>query len=249
MRADALAQIAALADIERKRIQAVEQIDAGRLRQRVERIGRELRRQAGNPEHALAQPPRSRPRRCRGRAPATNAHSARASPSARWRPSIGKRVALDHAVEIVPLGVRKHPARQLDGAQHARAEAAVEARERVLQKAVVEARVVRDEQRAGGARGDLVRDGVERRGVAHHRVGDAGQRLNGAGNRHARDSRASTIRDTSGAPPAGSAVTRTMPDLGDRIAVGRGSRRLEVDEGEGGRKQVHGERTVRQKGA
>ncbi len=52
MRADALAQVAALADVERQRIEAVEEVDAGRLGQRVDRVGRELRRQARRPQHA-----------------------------------------------------------------------------------------------------------------------------------------------------------------------------------------------------
>ena len=52
MRADALAQILALADVERQRIEPVEQVDARRFRHRVQRVGRQLRRQAGRSQHA-----------------------------------------------------------------------------------------------------------------------------------------------------------------------------------------------------
>ena len=62
-----------------------------------------------------------------------------------------------------------HSTRALNGAP--------EAGERVLEEAVVEARVVGDEEGSRRARGDLAGDRGERRRVAHHRVGDAGERL------------------------------------------------------------------------
>ena len=102
-------------------------------------------------------------------------------------PGDGQPVPRDDAVEIVPRLVRKQPPRQPDRAQHARGERALLPRERVLEKAVVEAGVVRHEQRVGGPRRDLVGDARERRRVADHRVGDAGQRLDFGRDRHARD--------------------------------------------------------------
>ena len=55
MRADALAQIRALADVERQRVEAVEEIDARRLGQRVERIRRRAAA-AGSASSARASP-------------------------------------------------------------------------------------------------------------------------------------------------------------------------------------------------
>jgi hypothetical protein len=66
-------------------------------------------------------------------------------------PSVGwKRVTGDDAVQVVPGLVRKQPPRKAHRAENARAEPALDARERVLQESVVEARVVRDEKRARG---------------------------------------------------------------------------------------------------
>ncbi len=53
MRAHALPQIRALADVEGQRIEAVEKIDARGLGQRIERIRRELRWQARRSQDAL----------------------------------------------------------------------------------------------------------------------------------------------------------------------------------------------------
>ena len=62
--------------------------------------------------------------------------------------STAERMARDQRVESVPVGVGKQPPRQAHRAQHARSERSLEARERMLQESVVEARVVRDEHAA-----------------------------------------------------------------------------------------------------
>ena len=54
-------------------------------------------------------------------------------------------VALDQDIEIVSMRIRIQTARQLHRAQHARRKRSIGACELVLEKAVVETRVVRDE--------------------------------------------------------------------------------------------------------
>ena len=66
---------------------------------------------------------------------------------------------------------------ELDGAQHARLEIHAEALELVLQEAVVEARIVGDEEAALDAGEDFFGDVGEARRAAHHVVGDADEAL------------------------------------------------------------------------
>ena len=102
MRADALAQVATLADVERQRVQSVEQIDAGRLRQRIERVGGELRRQARGFEHALCGLGDRVGREIAVERLHERPQDARVAKRAMAMPSTGQRVALDHAIEVVP---------------------------------------------------------------------------------------------------------------------------------------------------
>ena len=152
----------ALADVERQRVESVEQVDARRLRQ-ARRSRRARAAAAGSAFAARAAPPaRSSPGRDRGRAPGrtpTARARRRARDAARRAAVAWRAITLSR---LWPRLVRKQPARKPHRAQHARGEPALEARERVLQESVVEARVVRDEQRAGRARGNLVGDAAER---------------------------------------------------------------------------------------
>src|SRR6476660_6390544 len=101
MRADALAQVRALADVERQCIEPVEKINAGRFRQRVDRIGGELGRQTRRPEDT----PGSLLDRVGGEIAVERAYerpehpgiAERAMPPVEWKP-----VAGDHAVQVVP---------------------------------------------------------------------------------------------------------------------------------------------------
>jgi hypothetical protein len=91
-------------------------------------------------------------------------------------------VARDQAVEVVPRVLRKQLARKFDGAQHRGAKIVPRALEFVLQEAVVEARVVGDEQAARQPRQDLAAT-PRRRAHGHHRIADAGQALDEGRNR------------------------------------------------------------------
>ena len=112
VRADALAQVDALADVERQRVVAVEEIDAGRFGQRVERVRRELRRQARDAQDALdgaidvaraatfaIEHLHERPERARV--------AERAMPIGDGEP-----MARDHRIESVPVALGKQPPRQ-----------------------------------------------------------------------------------------------------------------------------------------
>src|SRR5438552_10528974 len=139
MCADALTQIAALADVQGKRVQSVEQIDAGRFGQRVERVGRELRRQARDSQHALG----GLGDHLRREVAVEHLHECpqHTRIAQRAMPAVDRqRVALDHAVEVVSRSIRKHPSRKLDRAKHARGEAPALARERVRRDAITEVR-------------------------------------------------------------------------------------------------------------
>ncbi len=91
----------------------------------------------------------------------------------------GQVMALDQTVEVVLRGVGEQAPRQLERAQHLGGECLAEPREFVLQKTVVEARVVGDENASRDPRRNLAGDVGKPRCVGDHRVGDAGERLNG----------------------------------------------------------------------
>ncbi len=240
VRADPLAQIRALSDVEGQRVEAVEEVDARRFGQAVEDVGCELRWQARRLQHALG----GGFDRLRGEVAVERLHErpqhARVAQCA--VPSgDGQCMPRDDAVEIVPRLVRKQPPRQSHRAQDARRERALSPRERVLEEAVVEAGVVRHEQRVGGACRDLVRDARERRCVANHFVGDARQRLDVGRDGHAGIDERAPLRDARRREPGGIGIDAHDADLRD--GVGRGGRAggFEVDEGQGGREQAHGD--------
>ncbi len=89
-------------------------------------------------------------------------------------------VAVDQVVEAVAAVVGEEPARQLDGAQHLRA-LEPGAAEGGAQVAVIEARVVGDEEAAVEAVEDFVGDVREAQHVGDHVVVDAGEALDGLG--------------------------------------------------------------------
>ena len=115
---------------------------------------------------------------------------------------------------------------------------AADARERVLEKAVVEARVVRDEHAVGQALLDVGGDRGKRRRARHHRVRDAGQRLDDRRNRHLRIDERTPFVDAR-RPAVRVGVDADDPDLRDPVVRGAGSGRFEVDEGQRGSEELH----------
>jgi hypothetical protein len=98
----------------------------------------------------------------------------------------GQAVARDHRIESVSPRFGKQSPRQPYRAEHARGERlAGSARNACLRKAVVEARVVRDEHGVVEQPRQIARDARERRRAGDHRIGDAGQRDDRRRNRHA----------------------------------------------------------------
>jgi len=86
-------------------------------------------------------------------------------------------VALDQTVQVVAAVFGKELARELGRAQHARAVGHAQARKFALEKTVVEARVMRDEQLALEALEQSRRELLEPGRMLHHLVADAGERL------------------------------------------------------------------------
>jgi hypothetical protein len=84
VRGDALAQVHALADVERQRVVAVEQVDAGRLGDASSASGGSCGGRLGMRNSRLTAASMSAAGRV-AYSCCTNSHSARASPSARWR--------------------------------------------------------------------------------------------------------------------------------------------------------------------
>ena len=142
----------------------------------------------------------------------------------------GEAVAGDQRVEVVAVVLRVEQARELDGAQHRRAKDDAEALELVLQEAIVETRVVGDEQAAFQPAQDLAGERRERRRVGDHRVADAGQLLD--------EGRDAGFRIDQLLPFADRAVGSDGDDadLGDAVGGRRGAGGFEVDEG----KRAHG---------
>jgi hypothetical protein len=96
----------------------------------------------------------------------------------------------------------------------------------VLQEAVVEARVVGDEQATRESRQDLFGDILEGRRIGHHRIADAGQALDEGRNRRPGLTRV----DHSRTPFL---VDFDDADFGDAVGRRRGPGGFEVDEGKG----------------
>ena len=83
----------------------------------------------------------------------------------------------------------------------------------------------------------------KRRGAAHHRVGDAGQRLDRGGDRHPGVDQRRPFGDGRRPGAVRGRVDADDADLGDGVGLRGRARRLEVDEGQRGREERggHGE--------
>ena len=84
-------------------------------------------------------------------------------------------VARNQAVEVVLGMLRKQFARQLDSAQYGCAKVDIDATEFIFQKAVIETRVVGNEQPSGQTLGQCWRQCLECWRLGDHRIADAGQ--------------------------------------------------------------------------
>ena len=137
-----------------------------------------------------------------------------------------QRVARDHRIEAVPDSLRIQPPRKPHRAQHVRGEGDLHAPELVLDEAVVEARVVRDEQVAFQARANFGGELRECGRSSHHRIRDPRERLDFLGNR------AAGVHERGPLFGELALLHAHDPDLGDPIAGRRRPRGLEVDEGD-----------------
>ena len=86
-------------------------------------------------------------------------------------------MARDQVIQAVLVMLREQSARQANGAQHIRRKDHACAAKGILEERIVEPGVVGDKQSPFEARHDLVGDVLEGWRIGHHRVGDAGQRL------------------------------------------------------------------------
>ena len=129
-------------------------------------------------------------------------------------------------IEVVAALTGCQRAREPHGAEDRRAETPPGAAEFIAQEAVVEARVVRDEEPALDARLDRIRDRLEGRRVGNHRLGDAGELLDGVRDAYARiDQRRILLDDCA-------VLDEDDADLHDAVARRMPARRLEVHAGD-----------------
>ena len=237
VRRDAIAHIDTLADIERQRVLAVKQVDAGRFRQRIERVFGQLRRQARDAQRLLC----GDLNRVGLKVAIQRLHKF---PN---RPRVGERamaighwkvVAFDQGVEVVSLHIGKQSARQLHRTQHARRKAPLETRELVLEEAVVKTGVVRNKDAAAQQMRNVSRKCGERWRFGNHSVRDAGQCDDRRRNADARiDERApfGHLRNAT----VGVGVYSNDADLRDAIARCARAGRFEVDEGKRRSEKAH----------
>src|SRR5438105_13849943 len=122
-------------------------------------------------------------------------------------------MALDETVKVVPRGVGQQAPRQLDRAQHLGGEWLTQTPEFVLEKTVVEASVMGDENAARDPRGNLAGDVGKPWCLGDHRIAYSGQRLNGG--------RDAAIRIDQAAPFGGmAALDPNDADFGDTVVAG-----------------------------
>ena len=188
----------ALADIERRVVLAIEEVHAGRLGHRVYRARsscggsagclRDLAR--GDRHHLLAVLALGDAQELPQRVGVAGGAVARAAFDV---------VARDQAVEVVVRLAGIQAARQAHRAQRLRRELEAGAVELAAQEAVVEARVVRDEDAPLQALEQLPGEVVEARRRGDHLVGDAGEHLDGAGMRAAGIDQRRPLGDDAGA--------------------------------------------------
>ena len=137
-----------------------------------------------------------------------------------------ERMTRDQRIEIVRAGLRVEAPRELDRAEDLRRKRAPQAGELVLEKAVVEARIVSDEDSALDLSGNVVGYLAEGRRRGHHGVADTGERLDRRWNAAFRVDQAAPLADLR------SFVDAHDPDLGHAIGAGGHAGRFEIDEGE-----------------
>ena len=224
MRENPLADVLGLADVERQVVVGVEEINAGGVGQFIEDFRVEMRRQAGARVLRLE-------RRLDLVAAAVDVDFL---PELADQLRIGQRpvagvggqpVPLDQRIQIVPLVLRKQGARQLDGAQHRRPEGDAQPLELVLQEAVIEARVVGDEQPACQPAQGFLGHGREGRRRGHHFVADAGELFDEGRNAGARIHQLLPLAHRS------VLIDFDDADFGDAVCAGGGAGGFEVDEG------------------
>jgi len=133
-------------------------------------------------------------------------------------------VALDQAVEVVARMLGIEAPRELHRAERARAIRLPRALELLLEEAVVEARVVRDQHAPGEPRAELHGERTEPRRARDHVVGDAGERLDRRGDGGLRvDQRGPLTGDLA-------AVHLDHGDLGDAVVHRVRAGGLQVDD-------------------
>jgi hypothetical protein len=222
----------ALADIEGLVFLAEQQINPGRFRHLVYQRTVELRRQRrlpgdlarGDGDDFLAVLLLGDAQELPNRVGVAGGAVARAA---------GDVVARDQAVEVVARLGRIQPARQAHRAQRLGAEFVAGAAQLAAQEAVVEARVVGDEDAPLQALEQLRRDVVEARRGGDHLVGDAGEHLDGAGDRAAGIDQRRPLGDAAGS------LDGEHRDFGDAVARRVGAGGLQVDDRQRRVQQAH----------
>jgi hypothetical protein len=121
--------------------------------------------------------------------------------------------------------LREQLARQLYRAQHVGAQRQALRLECIAQKAIVEACIVGDEDAVPETRQQLLTQRTERRSIAHHIVGDAGQVLDERRNRYFRIDQGRPAMDAV-------AIDLDDADFGDAVAGGIGAGGFKIDEKE-----------------
>src|SRR5258708_7479836 len=134
-----------------------------------------------------------------------------------------KRVPFDQRIESMPALRRIDGPRQLHCAQHIGLELDAGMLELAAQKAVIEPRVVSNKQPAFKTGQQIMRNGLERRRVAHHRIADAGELLDKEWNRLLRIDERTPLRHA-GRP------NLDHTDFSDAIYAEGAARRFEIDE-------------------
>ena len=129
-------------------------------------------------------------------------------------------------VQVVAALIGCQRAREPHGAEDRRAKAPPGAAEFIAQEAVVEARVVRDEEPALDAGFDGVRDRLEGRRIGDHRVGDARELLDGVRDANARIHERRILLDDD------AVLDEDDADLHDAVARRVPARGLEVHAGD-----------------
>lgn len=133
-------------------------------------------------------------------------------------------MALDHAVQVVARMLRKQLARQLHRAQDLRLVAHADAAELAAQEAVVEARIVGNQDLAFEPAAQRTGQLRKRGRAFHHGIGDAGQLLDIGGNGPAGIDQRAPFADEF------PAIDLHQPDLGDAVERRGSAGGLEVEE-------------------